>query len=369
MLKIFFYFLFFIYIRIDSSFIEIKRRFLERIKMPPASWMIKQINNDFNKAKKLGHSFKVTPKLLDWFEKAYLAVRYKIINNKVEISYSREMPDSNLVLDRIARMNDLIITLSKITPLSNVDIIVSLRDIIDEESDKIPGIIFAGSKNKYLDKNIILIPDFYTLHIYPNLLEKVKDGNSEYAWELKKNKAIWIGANTGGIYTKENYFEFPRFKIVDLSLKFKKLIYAKFSRICQLEESQELESILGNYLVDKIDIKDHLKYKYQVTLDGNGASYPRFYWQLFSNCLILKQNSDYIQWYYEALNKYKHYIPIKKDLSDLQEKIIWAKNNDDKVKEISENANNFALNNLKLEDNLYYLYLIIKKYSILQNKY
>ena len=34
-----------------------------------------------------------------------------------------------------------------------------------------------------------------------------------------------------------------------------------------------------------------------------------------------------------------HFIPLEEDLSDLQEKINWARENDDKVREIVKNGN------------------------------
>lgn len=37
-----------------------------------------------------------------------------------------------------------------------------------------------------------------------------------------------------------------------------------------------------------------------------------------------------------------HYIPIERDLSDLVDKLNWAKKNDQKVKQMSEQAQQFA---------------------------
>ena len=53
------------------------------------------------------------------------------------------------------------------------------------------------------------------------------------------------------------------------------------------------------------------------------------------------ENDELIEW--------EHYVPIKNDFSDLNEKIEWCINNDDKCKKISENANNFVVNKLNLK--------------------
>ena len=45
----------------------------------------------------------------------------------------------------------------------------------------------------------------------------------------------------------------------------------------------------------------------------------------------MKQDSEYYEHFYRQMKPNKHYIPVKHDLSDLIEKIKWAKANDDKV--------------------------------------
>ena len=46
-------------------------------------------------------------------------------------------------------------------------------------------------------------------------------------------------------------------------------------------------------------------------------------------------------WYSDLLEPMVHYIPIKKDCSDLVKKIEWCKKNDDKCKKIAQNAVKF----------------------------
>ena len=47
--------------------------------------------------------------------------------------------------------------------------------------------------------------------------------------------------------------------------------------------------------------------------------------------LMLKQDSPYYEHFYKQLKPYEHYIPIKRDISDLLEKIQWAKDHDEQV--------------------------------------
>jgi hypothetical protein len=46
-------------------------------------------------------------------------------------------------------------------------------------------------------------------------------------------------------------------------------------------------------------------------------------------------------WYFPLLKPYHDHVPVKADLSDLGEKIKWCRENDDKCREIAENAKKF----------------------------
>jgi hypothetical protein len=58
--------------------------------------------------------------------------------------------------------------------------------------------------------------------------------------------------------------------------------------------------------------------------------------------VILLVKSKWKVWYSNLLVPYEHYVPIKEDLSDIIDQIKWCRNNDEKCKEISENAKQFA---------------------------
>jgi len=47
--------------------------------------------------------------------------------------------------------------------------------------------------------------------------------------------------------------------------------------------------------------------------------------------VVLKQDSIYYEHFYNELQPWKHYIPFKSDLSDLLEKLQWAKEHDEEV--------------------------------------
>jgi hypothetical protein len=74
-----------------------------------------------------------------------------------------------------------------------------------------------------------------------------------------------------------------------------------------------------------------LQHKYQINIDGTVAAY-RLPYLLVGDSVVLKQDSIYYEHFYNELQPWKHYIPVKSNLSDLLEKLKWAKEHDAEVR-------------------------------------
>lgn len=61
-----------------------------------------------------------------------------------------------------------------------------------------------------------------------------------------------------------------------------------------------------------------------------------------SQSVLVKTTTKYYQWYYDGLVPWMNYIPVRPDMSDVQEKLEWARNNDQIVRQIVKNANVFS---------------------------
>mmetsp|Transcript_29881 Transcript_29881/g.50865 ORF Transcript_29881/g.50865 Transcript_29881/m.50865 type:complete len:687 (-) Transcript_29881:112-2172(-) len=90
-------------------------------------------------------------------------------------------------------------------------------------------------------------------------------------------------------------------------------------------------------------IYEQSKYKYLIYVDGHCAA-CRYGFMMRLGSVILKvaprQVAD-TMWYFPLLKPYVDHVPVKADLSDLEEKIRWCRQNDDKCREIGENAKVF----------------------------
>ena len=81
-----------------------------------------------------------------------------------------------------------------------------------------------------------------------------------------------------------------------------------------------------------------LQWKYHITVDGNTCAWVRLPWQMLSGSVPIKVLSPKIEYFYSGLEPWVNYVPVKSDYSDLVENVKWLIQNDDKAKEISENA-------------------------------
>lgn len=100
-------------------------------------------------------------------------------------------------------------------------------------------------------------------------------------------------------------------------------------------------------------------YKYLIDIEGAGWS-GRLKFLLYSKRPLLVVDRDFVDYFYEDLEPFKHYIPVKNDLSDLVDKTKWIINNEDRAQEIANNAYDFAINNFKKEKLLERIYDVYK---------
>lgn len=152
-----------------------------------------------------------------------------------------------------------------------------------------------------------------------------------YPWEEKDNKAFWRGRDSRR----------ERLDLLDLARKHPDMINASITNFFFFRDEEEKYGPT----VAHISFMDFFKYKYQLNIDGTVASY-RFPYLLGGDSLVLKQTSPFYEHFYSKLVANKHYVPFKRDLSDLLEKIKWAKENDVRAKEIASAGRSFAEENL-----------------------
>lgn len=89
----------------------------------------------------------------------------------------------------------------------------------------------------------------------------------------------------------------------------------------------------------KMTIKEQLNYKFILSIEGNDVA-TNLKWIMSSNSLVFMTKPKYETWFMEAtLIPNYHYVLLKDDYSDLEEKILYFKKNTDEALQIIANAN------------------------------
>ena len=156
--------------------------------------------------------------------------------------------------------------------------------------------------------------------------------------------AIFMGQATGcGITIDTNM----RLKAADLSIKHPEYLKAGitgWNTRLKKYKNNPLQIINPKdfkfTLSEKISKKKISRYKYQLEIDGHVSPFRLSFDMSYNSLLLIVESKNYM-WFSKLLKPYEHYIPIKKDLSDLIQKIKWCQENDSKCEKIAENAKYF----------------------------
>lgn len=181
-------------------------------------------------------------------------------------------------------------------------------------------------------QNIFFAPDSYTLAEWPRLYIDILKANEKYPWSRKIYKAFWRGSTSGIVDARKNWENFPRARLVQLSLENPSILDAKFTDFTWYD-NDFTDVVAEKYpLAIAISQADHVKYKIQIALEGGPRSLSGELWVLL-NSAVLKQKSNNVQWFYTLLKEGEHYMCIEPDMSDAADKIKWLLSNDARAKE------------------------------------
>jgi hypothetical protein len=206
---------------------------------------------------------------------------------------------------------------------------------------------FVKSRKLSDPKNSILLPleDLYIPSFYIDIL------NSDIGFESKLDTCVWRGVNSGNFF---NIVDKTRANRRDLVLKY--CFHDTFNiglSFANYKPSGNVNFDVNKYVKSKISIKEQLKYKYIISVEGNDFA-TNLSWIMLSNSVPLMPIPFVETWKIESkLVPYVHYVPLNNDFSDLEEKIEWCNNNRDKCKNIAFMSRVYVLqffnNNLEKE--------------------
>jgi hypothetical protein len=180
-----------------------------------------------------------------------------------------------------------------------------------------------------------LVPDF-VFHSWPQVgiydyIKFTKDIDNAGLTPYEINKVGWIG-NSDTNFRRKTLLQIGNnnndlFDIFDM----------KWIRSLHKTNNQMLNST--NYIYTPDLVK---KYSILIDIEGNGPYSARLKTLLWSHRPLLLVDRPGKEYFFEFLQEWTHYIPVKRDLSDLLEKAKWCIENYDQAKQIAENAYEFS---------------------------
>lgn len=173
-------------------------------------------------------------------------------------------------------------------------------------------------------------------------------------WHDRRPIIVWRGAANGPIQPpsevdKSNWDWLPRAKLCETArdLRHKYPIDAKLTGLTPnvaANYSLKIEDF-GSLFGDFVKPAAMAEFRYVVDIDGFSNAWSGLHQKLLTGSTVLKVESPrgYQQWYYDRLEPWTHYVPIKGDLSDLEDALDFVMSNESEAEEIGFAGRNLAL--------------------------
>ncbi|MDP5370025.1 MAG: glycosyl transferase family 90 [Pseudomonadota bacterium] len=280
-------------------------------------------------------------KAYDFFANSKPVIYFSIRKGTVKIT----TPNASLrKITYFKVLNYVIENFAKKELLKDNDFLIALSDDGDSltlppELSHVPVFVFAKNKSKESNVIRLLIVDPFTLKSWCEIYKTLEKGLKEYPWDKKINKLFWRGKTSDSVDVTEIRLNSPRVSLVKLTKQFPDRYDARLTKILSTGAAQikQVKELCGEP-VAFASTKEHLPFKYQITLDGVTATYPGYLWRMGSGCVNIKQDSVNEQWFYELFKPNVHYLPVATDLSNLDVTLIAAKTHDVEMKEMAMRA-------------------------------
>lgn len=183
----------------------------------------------------------------------------------------------------------------------------------------------------------ILIPDycFFNTRAYEALRAELP---RQRPWQERNSVVVWRGATTGTGAVPDDDTSLdaanvlPRIRMCTI-LKSQSGVDAKIYSCVQGAGPSHERRLRDEGLFDDrwLELSQWIDHKYAIDIDGNANAYSNFFTRLLAGCCVIKVSSPNAcrQWYYDRLEAWKHYVPVRADLSDVINVIDWCRRHED----------------------------------------
>lgn len=148
-------------------------------------------------------------------------------------------------------------------------------------------------------------------------------------WKQRQPRAIWRGASTDAKQiTLHNLSSSRRYRLCRASLQLPQMLDARFTDVVQCEDPRHRQSVQEHLLeqglmAPRMEPWTMAQSQWLLDLDGNVNSWGLL-WKLLSGSCVIRVNSSRSQWFHHRLEPFRHLVPVRGDLADLEERLHWC---------------------------------------------
>lgn len=307
--------------------------------------------------------------------KGVQTILFQIIDSKVYMMDPYEVPRNSKPFYR-TRINQVIWLLSKLVEdgrIKNTEFLMAIHDCVQTVNKPHT---YRGAHYQESNPAFTIVSCNFSNNIPFPMWEgsKHRDGGfsgwdqtvKQYAeddipWEKKQDRAVFRGGNRPSMYFRNKTManmhcnDIGRTRLLYLSKQQPDILDVSIGGTCGGVHTA----------LDRLDPKDHHKFKYILYAEGNCMWADRSRHQVFGPSTIIKQETPCGQFFEPLLRPNTHYIPTDFFFTDTVEKIHWARQNDEKARYMVKNANEFAKNFLTLNGIETYVQVLLEEYTSL----
>lgn len=155
-------------------------------------------------------------------------------------------------------------------------------------------------------------------------------------WSKKESRGFFRGSRTSS----------ERDPLILLSHSRPDLLEAEYTKNQAWKSDADT---LGYPPAKELKHEEFCQYKYLFNFRGVAASF-RLRHLFLCGSLVLHVGSDWIEFFYDRLEPWYHYIPISTDLNEVEQMLLFAQNNDRLMSKIARQGRDFIWNSLTMEN-------------------
>lgn len=228
----------------------------------------------------------------------------------------------------------------------------------------VPVFSLTNIENCYWD---IVIPAWHQTKMF--------DHDEEYVpWHKKQDVLFWRGAATGSLReTTELYYKGLRIRFIAFAKQYNEWHNIQNDSAIRIDaeitthqkevmKGPDRDRILKEYpLGSFVSLEKQGQFKYLIQVDGWTFN-ARLFRALHFGSLIFRVNI-FSEFFEGLIKPWVHYIPIRLDFADLQDKLAWAQSHQDEAQRIADRGRAMATKYLNKDFHQCYMFRMLQAYS------